>query len=293
MDSLAVVALGVPIAALMIAGVPLLRSACFRRAVWGCTGSGCLGIGAAIVGLMTSGLVPLPGEAAGALADEKSPPADAQKPLAELPPLFSQAAEASERFSDILEVTVEIPPGRPAWVGSEPDYSGKVHTVSVASGPYAMPKQAERALDEALVKATNRYIAEQLDSELAPRFLHYDVRRIKDKKSRHRIVQETYHDRAQYSVGPMHENFALLEFDPEFRAEIESRWDKVRATSRLLQTGLFAAAVLLLIGSVCGYFRLDNATRGYYTGRLQFLTAAAILTIVGAGVLLARWITWL
>jgi hypothetical protein len=47
------------------------------------------------------------------------------------------------------------------------------------------------------------------------------------------------------------------------------------------------------LGSVFGYFRLDNATRGYYTGRLQFMAAAAILAIVGAGALLGRWITWL
>lgn len=293
MDLSSFLAIGIPLTALVVAGVPLFRLASFRRAALGCTGSGCISIGAAIVGLMASGLVPVFSEAARTLAAEKSPEADAKTPLAEVPPLFSQPAEASDPLSDILQVTVEIPPGRPDWVGSEPDYSGKVHTVPVASGPYALPKQAERALDEALVKATNRYIAEQLDSELAPRFLHYDVRRIKDKKSRHQIVKQTYHDRAQYSVGPMHENFALLEFGPEFREELTHRWDKVRATSRLVQTGLFAGAALLLVGSVFGYFRLDNATRGYYTGRLQFMTAAAILTIVGAGVLLARWITWL
>ena len=45
--------------------------------------------------------------------------------------------------------------------------------------------------------------------------------------------------------------------------------------------------------AVFGYFRVDNATRGYYTGRLQFLSAAAILAIVGAGVFCARWIYWL
>jgi hypothetical protein len=245
------------------------------------------------VGLAASGLVAVPGQAPGAMADDKSPEGESPTRLGEVPPLFSQPAEASDPIADILQVTVEIPPGRPEWVGSEPDYSGKVHTVPVASGPYAMPKQAERALDEAIVKATNRYIAEQLDSELAPRFLHYDIRRIKDKKSRHPLLRETYHDRAQYSVGPMHENFALLEFGPEFREELASRWDKVRATSRLVQTLLFAGAALLLVGSVFGYFRLDNATRGYYTGRLQFMTGAAILTIVGAGALLARWITWL
>ena len=46
-------------------------------------------------------------------------------------------------------------------------------------------------------------------------------------------------------------------------------------------------------GSVFSYFRLDNATRGCYTGRLQFLTAAAILAVIGGGVFAARWIHWL
>jgi hypothetical protein len=91
----------------------------------------------------------------------------------------------------------------------------------------------------------------------------------------------------------MHQVHALLEFGPDFRQEIERRWAGVTATSRLTQVGLFAGAALLLVGSVFSYFRLDNATRGYYTGRLQFMAAAAILTIVGAGALLARWITWL
>jgi len=67
----------------------------------------------------------------------------------------------------------------------------------------------------------------------------------------------------------------------------------VRATSRLAQTGLLSGGVLLLLGSIFGYFRLDNATRGYYTGRLQFMTAAAILAVVGAGAVLAQWIHWL
>ena len=42
----------------------------------------------------------------------------------------------------------------------------------------------------------------------------------------------------------------------------------IRANSRLTQLGLFAGAGLLFLGSVFGYFRLDNATRGYYTGSL-------------------------
>jgi hypothetical protein len=95
------------------------------------------------------------------------------------------------------------------------------------------------------------------------------------------------------SFGPMHQTHALLTFDEKFRKELAARWTKVKGASRLGQLGFFAAGGLLLISSIFGYFRLDNATRGYYTGRLQFMTAAAILTIVGAGAILAQWITWL
>ena len=91
----------------------------------------------------------------------------------------------------------------------------------------------------------------------------------------------------------MHEHFALLEFGPDFRKEIDRRWTQVKATSRVVQTGVVSGAVLLLITSVFGYFRLDNATRGYYTSRLQFMTAAAILAVVTAGVVAAQYMAWL
>ncbi len=162
----------------------------------------------------------------------------------------------------------------------------------VSSGPYKKDGQARRALDEAIEKATSDYIAEQLGSEHAAFLLHYNAGTIKDRYLR---KANTYQDVARYTepVGDMHEHFALLEFGPEFRQEIEAKWQQVKATSRVMQTGLVAAGVLLLIGSVFGYFRLDNATRGYYSSRLQFMTAAAILAVVGAGVIAARYITWL
>ena len=50
--------------------------------------------------------------------------------------------------------------------------------------------------------------------------------------------------------------------------------------------------VLLLVAGVFSYFSLDTATRGFYTGRLQFLAAIAILALIGAGLYFARLITW-
>jgi hypothetical protein len=279
---------------------PVLLWPGFRAALARACGSGCIGLGAAMVGMLAGGFVQLPGARGQASADDKLPEAAVQ--VAEALPPEGQPTErqnATAEHDPVIEApheTLEIPPGRPEWVSTEPSTRGKIHTVAVSSGPYATNNQSLKALDEAIARATDEYIADQLGSEMAAKLLRtawpheYDVRAI---KKRCIAEKNKYHDVARYSVGWMHENFALLEFDPGFRNELDRRWTKVRATSRLAQTGLVSGAALLLLTSVFGYFRLDNATRGYYTGRLQFMTAAAILGIVGVGAVLAQWIHWL
>jgi len=54
-----------------------------------------------------------------------------------------------------------------------------------------------------------------------------------------------------------------------------------RARTAALGLGL----VTVLLGAVAGYVRLDEWTKGYYTGRL-FLAAVAVVVAAGAGVVL-------
>jgi uncharacterized integral membrane protein len=67
----------------------------------------------------------------------------------------------------------------------------------------------------------------------------------------------------------------------------------VATAYRLRGLALGFGAVLCLLSVVFGYFRLDTATRGYYTGRLQFLAATAILIVIVAGALLATRVMWM
>ena len=97
----------------------------------------------------------------------------------------------------------------------------------------------------------------------------------------------------EFSVGPMYLAHSRLNITPEARKQLDLQWEQFVARSRLLQTGLGAVAVFGLLFVALGYFKLDTATRGFYTGRLQFITVAAILSLVVAGVLFARWIPWL
>lgn len=279
--------------------------------VHGVLGSLCVGISLAITALVASGLVALPAgfsatsQARAALPDVDRP-APAQKEASPAPsPSQSDVVPNDEsKFFELpkesadspdIQITaspdgVIIPPGRPDWVEAPPVREGTVHSTAVCSDPFSTPSQALHALDEQLKLATSEYIGEYLHSDLAPSLIRFNVNEIKQKLL---PPQNIYHEKITVSIGPMHQVHAKLEFPPDFREQLDRRWAELRATYRLAETGLVSGGVLLLLATVFGYFRLDNATRGYYTGRLQFMAAAAILAIVASGAMFSRWIHWL
>lgn len=276
------------LAAGALAAWPLLALAKVRLALLGATGGSCVMLGAA---LFATALLSLPEFGQQVLAADNKP--DDAKTDATAPSATESAADQKPAASTDPEIevvsSVVIPPGRPAWVDSEPDYSSDVHTLYVGSGPFVSVAEANRALDKALVEATNAYVVEQLGSSFAKTILGYDAAKIKKRF----VQKDLFREVITVSVGPMHQVHALLKFEPKFRADLEQRWAKVRGTSRLVQTGLFSAGSLLLLTTVFGFFRANQATRGSYARRLQFMTALAILAIIGAGMYVARQITWL
>jgi len=251
-----------------IAAWPLAFVPAFRTARACLTGSCCLGLGTGTIALLAA-ILPTAGFTNGALADDK----DVSALKAEADPIIGDHA-------------IQIPAGRPDWTTQQPSFAGKVHTIPIASGPYATKRESQQALDDAIAKATREYIAEQLNSDLAARLVTFDTRTIK----RDFVKDDTYHDEATYSVGKMYENFALLKFDQKFRSKLSREWNKVRAGSRLLQTGVLAGASLLVVASIFGYFRADKTTRGLASRRLQFLAATALITIAATAALTLRFL---
>ena len=237
-------------------------------------------------------------------SSESDPDRPGVQTAEEAPTTDDSAASASKdsppvadrvESSDAIEIEtppegVIIPPGRPDWVEAPPMHVGEVHTTPVSSGPFARAQDCWHEFDSQIVKATDEYIAEHLGESFATQFIHYDARTI---RTRFLKPENIYHEQIVVSIGPMHQVHGLLEFKPELRNELDQRWAQVTRYSRVTQVGLGSFALLALLSVVFGYFRLDNATRGYYTGRLQFLTAAAILAIVGVGVVAARWVVWM
>ena len=292
------------------AGSPLLLERPLRPVLAGISGTGCIAGGASIIALLMGGL--LPGLTQVAAAQEEAKPS-AEAATAPAAPTSAEPSSTegsgappaspalptspSPSSSDpIIESpptdAVVIPPGRPTWIEQEPQTTGSgTHTIWVTSFPYKRHVDALHGLDDELAKEINRYIADHVGSELAPTFLRYDSTAIRRRLVKSENIYEE--EIISPTTGKMHQIHALIEIDQNFRQQLDQQWQRVRATTRLTQLGLFAGAGLLLIGSIFSYFRLDNATRGYYTGRLQFLTAAAILAVIGGGAFVAQWIHWL
>jgi hypothetical protein len=318
------------LATLAVAGWPLLTLRRARPVLQVTGGACCIAAGSTFMGLLAAGLIALPGagapqafgqepsgESAAAATESASSSDAAAEAKAETPaepkaeakaepaPAAAVTVTTSEtpieletpakpaediKIETLPDGTIQIPAGRPQWVKeAKSNLSGSIHTIYVTSDPYKLSRDAQRGLDEALKRATDEYIGDQLGSPLAAKFIPYSIEQIRD-----RFVKQTYHETINFeSVGPMEQFHAQLAFDDSFRNELRQHWAGRIAESRLYQVGLGAGAALMLLASVFGYFRLDNATRGYYTGRLQFMTAAAILAIVALGAAAAFRFTWL
>lgn len=177
-----------------------------------------------------------------------------------------------------------IPP-RPEWVGRQPGMVGDVYELPVSSSLESNLAASEQALRRRIVEATQQYVREYLGDERATMFIHLDPR---DIEARLVDSQSTFSDVVETSVAPMHQSHALLRIPASFRAELDMRWNQVVATSRAVGTGAAMLGGVVLLSLLFGYYRLDTATRGYYTRRLQWGLAAGILLLVAIGFLYFR-----
>lgn len=217
----------------------------------------------------------------GASPDQTPPQKDADAEA------LSPELRAEKPIEPVTHVTYATK-NRPDWLESGMLVDGEVQRVAVKAGPYYRMRECLRELDEEIRAAAEEFINDYLEDPRAATLVRYDLRQIKN-----RLVRETFQEQLDTSVGPMNQAHALLEFDTSFCSELEERWKRAQTTVRLWHTGALAGIVLLLIATLFAYVQLDTATKGHYTGRLQFAAAAAILALVAAGVLVTRWIPWM
>lgn len=230
-------------------------------------------------------------------ASETPAAKEAESTPAPMPSAAPAEAPSSEKKADeplntpIGETSkVVIPPGRPSWVEKPPVFEGGVQKIAVKSEPFARQDDALAALNAKLLLQTEDFIVQHLHDPRARTLVRVDLNTIREKLV---PTANRYDEQIQVSIGPMYQSHALLEFGPEFQGEITQRWNALREESRLLQLGLVICSIMLFVAVAFGYLRVDHATHGRQSSRLQFMAAAAILLIVGSGAAVARFWPWL
>ena len=180
----------------------------------------------------------------------------------------------------------------PDWLNNPPVASDGFEVVVVESDPKVTHEDALASLDAKIREKLERYIDNYLGVPRAHKYLPFDLGHYKSRL----ILEEgdRYDKVAKYSVGTMHESYAKLTIDSQFRQDIHHRWHEVVTSMRLFRTGGIVAGVLALMLVVFSYLRLDTATRGYYSGRLRMLGGLAILGLIGLAAYFFRYnLEWL
>lgn len=83
-------------------------------------------------------------------------------------------------------------------------------------------------------------------------------------------------------IGPHHEIEVRVEVKNETFQRVLLRDREERVGERHLMAAKLLAALVALLAVAAGYFRLEELTRGYYTGSLRVL-ALACVALVGVG----------
>jgi len=208
-------------------------------------------------------------------------------------------------------------PGRavqpPDWVVNPPGRSGAVFRRVMTSDPFSTDEECYRQVEDKMLVTTCRYVSDRVGNtwsrelrrqEYVPELLPDQARRYLERLGvdagylwKHVCPEPEYREWVSSSVdalgdplmGPMRRIHVLMEIDEAVQRDLVGRWRESVLVRRLGIAGGTAAAVLALVGVVFVYLKIDTATRGFYSRRLQvvaalvtILIAIAILRVVSA-----------
>ncbi|MBI2823053.1 MAG: hypothetical protein HYX69_00015 [Planctomycetia bacterium] len=214
-----------------------------------------------------------------ALAERESPPLAAQPSfVATSVPRAAAAPAASSTSSTSQPAAAEVAKGkRPEWIDEAAARVGDVYHKTVKTDAWDTTEECEKDLVKAERQAVREYVDRSFGDGASSRF------EIPQSFIKQRIEQETWEEPHESSVGMMKVMYARLEFDSRVRTQLQHMWRDKIVQRRLEETAGGAGAILLVLGTLFSYLKLDTLTRGYYTGRLRFAAGAVILATV-AGV---------
>jgi hypothetical protein len=90
------------------------------------------------------------------------------------------------------------------------------------------------------------------------------------------MIRGTETEKVDRGYAIMNRQILRADFSPEMQAKLIQARDREIGGQRIAALGAILACLLIVLGTVSGYVRADEATKGYYTNRLRLLAAAGI-----------------
>lgn len=200
----------------------------------------------------------------------------------------SEAEQGASRVTQKAKAAVQTEPTsplgrpRPAWMDAEMGWVAEagLYRTRVTVGPWLTRTECEQELPVALQNAITTY-ADHFLGEGKGQFVHLPMSYVRDH-----VVRGGWEEHRQQTIDTMIYLHELLEFDRDANKAIEANYKQSVVAERLGYTAAGGGVLLGLLTIVFGYLKLDTLTRGYYTGRLRFAVATAIIGAVAATVVL-------
>lgn len=212
--------------------------------------------------------------------------------------LQDDTSEVSTAADSTTSPATAIDPkfGPPDWLQKRTiqDENG-IYLYVQTNDPCSNPLEAEQALDQDCVDIIREVIdgwyqagvgeKVDIDDSYIKQHLVFDDRMlVKQYKDEHtEELCRTFGKDYEYFRG-----YAQLQLTNDFREHVSERWKTEQTRTRLVQSGIIGASVLGLLLILFGYFHLEQATRGFYSVRLQMVGLIVILTLVAIAVWLSQ-----
>ena len=173
----------------------------------------------------------------------------------------------------------------PDWVkrGSYRDQRG-VDFILVTAGPDINLTTVRELMDKALLEETTKYVEDNVEAD-AMNYIQFDPGDI----DTHVVEGKEFLEQSE-SDGIRLTLYKQLRFDESFREQLTSRWKTQKSQNRLRQMLLIAGSIILSLMIVFTCFQINQATRGFYAGRLQSIAIAAILALVLASIYVSHFL---
>ncbi|MDA7979837.1 MAG: hypothetical protein MPJ50_13800 [Pirellulales bacterium] len=184
-------------------------------------------------------------------------------------------------------------PGYDAQLDAEVPYSwiktastvksrdGKAYYTTVATGAYHVDSydKMRKEFRQKVLERFRDYVDKELLEEGASARLDLNYAFIASHVSEFSEAGESDIDRGDQ----MRIQYGRIAFTPDVAAKIKGMYKEAVVIHRIGFFGAIGVICLALVGTVYGYFRLDTATKGYYSGRLKLAALVVGLLILAAG----------